>query len=138
MSLSRAQLDELYRISPTGAVPVGETSGTTILAPGTTIGKIASLLIRWFAWQGKVFAADRRTLVNKISPFRIKAIKATVQNGDSRLDSREAIILDYSRTSLVARMIRDEVREVQPGLYLGKVYWGRWRLTDFALVPQGE
>ena len=33
----------------------------------------------------------------------------------------------------VAQWIRDEIREISPGVYLGKVYWGRQRLIDFAL-----
>src|SRR6185295_14649556 len=41
-----------------------------------------------------------------------------------------------SKTSLVARKVRDEIREVSPGLYLGKVYWGKKRLIDFALTSR--
>ncbi|HSR41814.1 MAG TPA: hypothetical protein VLL48_06575, partial [Longimicrobiales bacterium] len=49
-----------------------------------------------------------------------------------------AIILDYSKSSLVARKIRDEIREVGPGVYLGQVYWGRKRLILFSLeFPTG-
>jgi hypothetical protein len=33
----------------------------------------------------------------------------------------------------VAHWIRDEIREVAPQVYLGKVYWGKKRLIDFAL-----
>jgi hypothetical protein len=43
-------------------------------------------------------------------------------------------VLDYSETSLVARWIRDEIRQIGPGTYLGKVYWEKKRLIDFALV----
>jgi len=39
----------------------------------------------------------------------------------------------YSRTSIVARWVRDEVRQVGPGLWLGKVFMGRWRAIDFAV-----
>ena len=42
-------------------------------------------------------------------------------------------MLDYSRTSLVARAVRDELREVSPGVYLGLVFLGRWHVLDFAL-----
>ena len=42
-------------------------------------------------------------------------------------------MLDYSETSLVAHWIRDEIRLISPQLYLGKVYWDRKRLIDFAL-----
>jgi hypothetical protein len=33
----------------------------------------------------------------------------------------------------VAQWIRDEIRLIGPGLYLGKVYWGKERLIDFCL-----
>jgi hypothetical protein len=26
--------------------------------------------------------------------------------------------------------IRDQIREIGPGMYLGKVYWGKQRLVD--------
>ncbi len=42
-------------------------------------------------------------------------------------------MLDYSKTSLVAQWIRDEIREVAPGIYLGLVYWGKKKLIHFAL-----
>jgi hypothetical protein len=31
--------------------------------------------------------------------------------------------------------VRDEIREVETGIYLGKVWWGKTRVLDFALVP---
>jgi hypothetical protein len=35
---------------------------------------------------------------------------------------------DYSETSLLARCVRDEIREVADGLYLGRVFWKRRRI----------
>ena len=49
------------------------------------------------------------------------------------LDGKECIILDYSQTSTVAEWVRDEIRLIEPNLYLGKVYWKKSRLIDFAL-----
>jgi hypothetical protein len=72
-------------------------------------------------------------LRNKILPFGLNAIIAKVYKGESWLDGKECIVLDYSDTSLVAQWIRDEIREISPGIYLGKVYWGDKRLIDFAL-----
>jgi hypothetical protein len=56
-----------------------------------------------------------------------------VYKAPSWLDGKECIVLDYSDTSIVAQWIRDEIREIQPGLYLGKVYWEKNRLMDFVL-----
>ena len=63
----------------------------------------------------------------------MKAIIARVYKGESWLDHKECIVLDYSETSMIASWVRDEIRMVQPGLYLGKVYGGQKRLIDFAL-----
>ena len=42
----------------------------------------------------------------------------------SWFDGQPAIILDYSKTSLIAHKVRDEIREVSPGTFLGIVYYG--------------
>ena len=42
-------------------------------------------------------------------------------------------MLDYSETSLIAQWVRDEIRQIGPGFYLGKVYYGKKRLIDFCL-----
>ncbi len=62
-----------------------------------------------------------------------KAIVAQVYKGPSWLDQKECIVLDYSQTSTVAQWVRDEIRMIAPNLYLGKVYWEKKRLIDFAL-----
>jgi hypothetical protein len=80
-----------------------------------------------------VFDAEHGFLRNLILPFGLKAIVAKVYKGPSWLDGKECIVLDYSETSIVASRVRDEIRMIEPGIYLGKVYWGRKRLIDFAL-----
>ena len=72
-------------------------------------------------------------LRNRILPLGLNAIIAKVYKAPSWLDQKECIVLDYSETSLLARWIRDEIRLIGPGTYLGKVYWDKKRLIDFAL-----
>src|SRR5262249_54997487 len=88
-------------------------------------------------WHGKEFHDDG-TLVNQWSGF--KAIRARVCYGQGWLDGGPAIIMDYSGTSLVWRDVRDELREVAPGLYLGVMYRRRSAgpkfITYFALEAQ--
>jgi hypothetical protein len=133
LKMSQAQLDELFTTSPPGAIPDGEAKGTAIIAPGTTYTDEIAEFINHFAWQGKNFDAKKGALRNRILPFGFNAIIAKVYKGPSWLDGKECIVLDYSETSLLAHWIRDEIREVAPGLYLGKVYWGKKRLIDFAV-----
>jgi hypothetical protein len=137
IQMSQAQLDELFRTSPAGDIPQGEGKGTAIIAPGTELSEIAAKFIHLFAWQGKVFDPAAGILRNKILPVGLQAIIAKVYKDKSWFDEKECIVLDYSQTSLIAHWIRDEIREVSPGLYLGIVYWDKAKLINFALVfPQ--
>jgi len=133
LKMSQAQLDELFENSPSGEIPNGEARGTAIVAPGTTYTEDIASFVTHFGWQGKTFDAGKGLLRNRILPFGLNAIIAKVYKGPSWLDNKECIVLDYSDTSLVARWIRDEIRQIGPGQYLGKVYWDKKRLIDFAL-----
>jgi hypothetical protein len=133
LTLSQAELDNLFAKSPAGNIPDGEAEGTAIVAPGTTFSPTIAKFVSHFAWQGKIFDAKKGVLKNKILPFALNAIIAKVYKGPSWLDGKECIVLDYSDTSIIAQWIRDEIREIEPKLYLGKVYWDKTRLIDFAL-----
>jgi hypothetical protein len=126
-------VDELFRSSAAGDIPSGEAEGTVIFHPGTHMADVAEKLAHLIVWQGKVFDADNGNLVNKVTPLHVDAIKGKVYKGESWFDGKEAIILDYSKTSLIAHYIRDEMRLVGDGLDLGIVYWGHERLLNFAL-----
>jgi choline dehydrogenase-like flavoprotein len=133
LKMSQAQLDELFKKSEPGPIPNGEAKGTAIVAPGTNFSEDIAEFINHFAWQGKNFDAKNGVLRNRILPFGLNAIIAKVYKAPSWLDGKECIVLDYSETSLVARWIRDEIRQIGPNMYLGKVYWDKARLIDFAL-----
>jgi len=131
--MSQSQLDKLFTESDSGRIPNGEAKGTAIVAPGTTYTQDIAQFVNHFAWQGKIFDSEKGVLRNKILPLGLNAIIAKVYKGPSWLDGKECIVLDYSETSLLAHWIRDEIREIAPQTYLGKVYWSKKRLIDFAL-----
>jgi hypothetical protein len=133
LDMTQQQLDELFTASPAGDIPSGEAEGTAIIAPGTRYTESIAKMVNFFGWQGKVFDPEHGVLKNKVSPFGIQAIVAQVYKGDSWLDQKECVVLDYSKTSVVAHWIRDEIRLISPSFYLGKVYWGKERLIDFCL-----
>jgi hypothetical protein len=133
LTKSQAELDVLFSASEPGPIPNGEAKGTAIVAPGTQFNAQIAQAINLFAWQGKVFDAASMTLRNHILPFGLKAVIAQIKREPSWLDGKDCIVLDYSQTSMVAQWIRDEIRMIGPGLYLGKVYWSKARLIDFAL-----
>ena len=133
MKMSRAELDALFTASPAGEIPSGEADGTVIVAPGTPLEDPAAKLIHLLAWRGKVFDPAKGELRNKVLPVSVKAVIASVYPGPSWFDGKPCIILDYSKTSLIAHWIRDEIREVAPGIYLGLVFWERARILNFVL-----
>ena len=133
LKMSTEELDKLFKGSSPGPIPDGEAEGTAIVDPGTARAPEFARLINHFAWQGKVFDAKNKTLVNHIGPFGLKAILADVYFGKSLIDKKECIVLDYSKTSLVAKHIRDEIRQIAPNTYLGPVYWDTKKLFYFAL-----
>jgi hypothetical protein len=133
MAMSQVQLDDLFKASPAGDIPNGPAKGTAIIAPGTVYTSNVAEMINHFSWQGKVFDAQKGVLKNKILAFGLEAIVAKVYKGKSWLDDKECIVLDYSDTSLIAQWVRDEIRQIGPGFYLGKVYFGKKRLIDFCL-----
>jgi hypothetical protein len=109
-------------------------TGTAILGPPGVVGRALARFVRLVAWQGKMFDPDGTHLVNRISPFRLRAVRAQVYEDDSWLDGGRCISIDYSKTSWVARWVHDEIREIAPGRYLGVVYLRRHRLpVRFAL-----
>jgi len=133
LKLSQQQLDDLFRASPPGDIPNGPAQGTAIIAPGTVYSPEIAEVINLFGWQGKVFDAAKGLLKNRILAFGVEAIVARVYKDASWLDGKECIVLDYSETSVVAQRVRDEIRLIGPGFYLGKVYWSKDRLIDFCL-----
>jgi len=136
--MSRAQLDELFRGSPPGPIPVGRARGTAIVFPGSALDGLVAALVRALVWKGKVFTPATGDLRNRIGPFGVRVIRARVYQDQSWFANGPAIILDYSQTSLVARMIRDEIRQIGPGVYLGQVYWGKRRIALFMLEFPGR
>ena len=133
LKMSGEELDEIFRQSSAGNIPDGEGDGTAIIAPGTAVSDAIAKFVHLFNWKGKVFDATKGELRNKILPLGHKAIVAKVYKDVSWFDQKECIVLDYSKTSLLAKWIRDEIREVAPGLYLGIVFWGKKKLIHFAL-----
>lgn len=133
LAMSRQQLDDLFSASAAGDIPNGEAEGTAIIASGTVFSPEIAALINIFGWKGKTFDGAHGTLTNRILAFGLNAIVAEVYKAASWFDDKECIVLDYSKTSLVAKHVRDEIREIGPGTYLGLVYWDKDRTIHFSL-----
>jgi hypothetical protein len=134
MRMSSAQRDEVFRSSPAGDVPRGTGEGVALLPLGPVPTRVAAAVIRALIWKGKVFDPRYDGLRNRITPLGFRLIRAKVHKGPSWVDGEESIVLDYSRTSLVAHWIRDEIREVAGHTYLGQVFVRGRKLLHFTLT----
>lgn len=82
---------------------------------------------RIFPWQGKTFRsldADRGEGVNRVLWDRFSWFRFTTGVGKSRSGDFDALLLDYDHPSNppLVRSVKDEVREVAPGLWLGQAF----------------
>jgi hypothetical protein len=133
LAMRNAELDELFRASPAGVVPDGTMRGTVVALPGTPLAAPVAALSHALLWKGKVVSRRRGLVKNELTPLRLRLVKALVGPGPSWVDARPCVVLDYSRTSQVARLVRDELRLVGPHLYLGVVWLGHRRVLWFTL-----
>jgi hypothetical protein len=136
--LSSPELDALYRASGVGkgvSTLVGRPKGRMLAVRGTDgtplFGFIERLAARaFFPWDGKTFGAlgaDEGRGDN-----RVKAIVTMLDLFDFRtrvepsvVDGKPCVYLDYEQPGnpwFIAK-IRDEIREVSPGLWLGPAMW---------------
>jgi hypothetical protein len=84
-----------------------------------------------FPWRGKSFSfigSGRGEGMNRVLRDRWKLFRFETSIGPSRAGSFDAVQLNYdvSKNPAVIRAIKDEIRELQPGLYLGQAYL-MWR-----------
>ena len=135
---TRRELGRTFRSGTVPAVPDGRGVGTVLLGTGGPVSRAVAALSYLLLWRGKVVDAEAGRLKNILTPLAVRAIEAEVYRAASWYDGEPCIVLDYSRRSFVARKIRDEIREVAPGVVLGLVFWGRRHVLDFALHFRGR
>ncbi|MEV7126804.1 hypothetical protein [Streptomyces sp. NPDC093260] len=130
-------LMELFGRSRAGDIPKGPLEGTGVIRwGGSGLARPLAWLVRSALWRGKVFSPDGH-LSNRMTSFDVLALLAQVYKGPSLVDEQECIVIDYSRISLAARGVRDEMRQVGPDLYLGVVWLFGVRVGWFVLrVPE--
>ena len=80
---------------------------------------LASAKMSNLAWKGKYFEPDGE-ITNQWIGF--KAITGQTVIGASVYDGRPSIVIEYPPGTAVFGNARDEIREIAPGLYLGRFY----------------
>ena len=112
----RVELEGQFKEAPAGVIPDGQSIGCVVGNAQAIDGGTAATLNRY--WLGKKFDADAGMLTNTIIGEN-EAFDADVWVGEA-VDGGEYIIIQYS--GLLAR-VRDEIRQVDPNYYLGKMYY---------------
>ncbi len=80
-----------------------------------------------FPWRGKSFTprdGEHGHGVNRVLSDRFELFRFTTFVGASRAGAFDAVQLDYDHASnpFFIRAIKDEIRELRPGLWLGQAY----------------
>jgi hypothetical protein len=120
-SMSWCDLEAIYRQASPGKIPTGYAPGRAIYCPGAALTPTRSKVTEAL-WHGKHFCAAEGMLINQWC-LGAQAVRARVCYGDSWLDGKPSIIMDYrGMSSHVWKDVRDEIREIAPGLYLGLMY----------------
>jgi hypothetical protein len=113
----RATLEGLYSGGAVTTPPPGFATGRAIPEPGSRSTARKSRTIGML-WKGKVFSEGQ--MINRLAGGR-EAVAAQVYVGESWLDGKQSLILDYAGHRRFGD-VRDEMREVSPGVYVGLTY----------------
>ena len=128
------ELMELYRSARTPTLEEldGKLTGRMLAAPRAQAPHVRAWLAKFaksplFPWQGKTFqheTADHGHGVNRLLGERVTWFRFHTYVGPSHAGDFDAVHLDYSHDGNppVVRKVKDEVREVGPGVYLGLAY----------------
>ncbi|MCZ2343607.1 MAG: hypothetical protein LC104_17715 [Bacteroidales bacterium] len=113
------ELNALFAAGSLATMPHRFIPGTAIFHAGTQKAVRKARRIG-LVWKGKVFTPDGM-MINRL-PGGAEMIRAKVFLTESWFDGQPTLVFDYCETSKLFRHVRDEVREIGPGLYLGVTY----------------
>lgn len=146
---AESELNELFRAGSPARGLDGPTDGILVLTTTTRLTDVAlgALTSAWMPWEGKRFDAETQTGDNRMTDQATLVSKALwprysmrdeetgtiafdfttyVEAGKDDPD-REVMVIDYadidSNPRLLIRSIRDELVQLVPGSYLGKILY---------------
>ncbi|MCC6624796.1 MAG: hypothetical protein IT385_26335 [Deltaproteobacteria bacterium] len=134
LALDPAALSSLYNDAAVPRVPdlSGDLRGRMLAWQGVT-GLPARALRALagsaaFPWRGKSFAhegPDAGHGKNRVVSDRVRLFRFTTCVGPSRAGDFDAVQLDYDHRDnpRLIRAVKDEVRELRSGLWLGQAWW---------------
>jgi hypothetical protein len=137
LTLSTSELEPLYRAAKTPRLEDvgGDLHGRMLAWPLLASRPRLAAALRSFAgaevfpWNGKSFVppnarGDHGEGINRVFSERARLFRFETFIGKSRAGDFDALQLDYDLRGNppVIRSIKDEIREIEPGLWLGQAY----------------
>jgi hypothetical protein len=116
--LSPCELEQLYAQAEPGPVPCGCTQGRVLTLTDNRLPKVKTRMFN-LAWKGKCFEPDG-SFINRFPGFQ--ALPSRAEIGASWHDGRPSHVMEYPDGTPLFGNFHDEIREVAPGLYLGRLY----------------
>lgn len=110
--------EALFRAGTLGCGPLGPTRGTVLSADGRLPRLKAR--VQGTVWKGKTFAGDG-TITNRWLGG-VNAVSADTRIEPSWLDGRPCLVIEYAPNAPVFGGVRDEIRQIAPGVWLGHSY----------------
>jgi hypothetical protein len=133
--MSPCELDRLFAAAGVGCLPVGLGRGRVLYVAEAHRPR-ARARVQSVVWKGKYFYPDG-AITNQWCGFRAVASHAEV--GPSWCDGRPCVVIEYPPDAPVFGNARDELREVAPGVFLGRYYercpcpkWAGYFVLEFA------
>ncbi len=112
------ELDRLFEQASVSGIPVGYMRGHVLLLTDAKHPRLKAAFAG-SAWKGKHFDCNG-DFINQWPGF--KAVSGHAELGPSWHDGRPCIVASYPPNAKIFGNTRDELREVAPGLFLGRLY----------------
>lgn len=109
----------MFRDGTPDGGPVGPTRGTVLYADDALFPRVKARL-QETVWKGKTFHGDG-TYTNRWLGG-VTAVSAGTQVEPSWVDGQPSLVAQYPPTAPVFGNVRDELRQVSPGVWLGRSY----------------
>jgi hypothetical protein len=116
--LSPCDLEQLYTRAELVTLPTGCTRGRVLYLADTRLARFKARAFN-LAWKGKCFEPDGQ-FINRWPGFT--ALSSHAEPGASWYDGRPSLVMEYAPGTPLFANLHDEIREVAPGLYLGRLY----------------
>ncbi len=114
-----AELEQVFAVGKVSGTPVGPLSGRVLLVVSSRSPRLRAQMMN-AVWKGKLFFPDG-TLTNLwFCGIQTSPGCSTIE--PSWFDEKPCIVLEYPPGTLVFANAHDELREIAPGLFLGRFY----------------